>query len=132
MKTFLNIFSKTVLSIGAVLLSTTGTAWADNTETAAAERCLPVHTIRRTKVVDNQNILFYTYTRKVYINHLPHTCTDLTMGDTFKYATSQSQLCNVDTITVLHETGSGWIPGASCGLGMFEPTTDPEKTTTKQ
>jgi hypothetical protein len=37
------------------------------------------------------------------------------------YRTSLSQLCNVDIITVLQNVGFGFLPGASCGLGMFRP-----------
>lgn len=132
-----NIFSKPgiastmIFGIGAMLLSMAGTAWAETAGSTTAERCLSVAAIKRTKVIDDQNILFYTRNHKVYNNHLPYACAGLTVANTFKYATSQSQLCNVDIITVLHQISGGYMPGAACGLGLFEPTPDPEKTNQK-
>lgn len=117
---------KAAAAIGAAWLTLAGAAWAD-TAANSAERCLYVAAIKRTKVVDNQNILFYTRDHKVYNNHLPHACAGLAAANTFKYATSQSRLCNVDTITVLNQISGGYMPGATCGLGLFEPTADPEK-----
>lgn len=119
-----------IVGVGVALLALAGATWADNSDTAA-KRCLMVTTIQRTKVVDDQNILFYTHNHKVYNNHLPYACSGLTAANTFKYATSQSQLCNVDIITVLNPISGGYMPGAACGLGSFEPTTDPEKTKQK-
>jgi hypothetical protein len=125
----------TIFSVFLRFAAAVGVGWvwsmstfADAGRLMAAERCLAVATIKRTQIVDDQNILFYTRNHKIYNNHLAHSCAGLTIADTFKYATSQSQLCNVDFITVLHQTGSGWTPGASCGLGWFEPTPSPEKT----
>lgn len=42
------------------------------------------------------------------------------------YRTSLSQLCDLDMITVLNDFGSGFTPGASCGLGRFYPITKEE------
>lgn len=126
------VILKIAAGIGGVLLAMAGNAATDNADAAATKRCLMVTAIKRTKIVDDQNILFYTPDHKVYNNHLPHACNGLAAANTFKYETSLSQLCNVDFITVLHQTGDGYMAGASCGLGLFEPTTDPEKIQPKK
>jgi hypothetical protein len=35
------------------------------------------------------------------------------------YRTSLNQLCDLDVITVLDDSGFGLMPQASCGLGQF-------------
>jgi hypothetical protein len=111
-----------LLSVGAVH------AYGQKSDTTTAERCIPIKSIKQTKVVDDQNILFYVSGGKVYTNHLPHSCSGLASADTFKYKTSQSELCNVDVITVLNRTGGSLMPGATCGLGEFAPAAVQEET----
>jgi len=94
---------------------------------AKTEQCIPIMQIDHTKILDDQNVLFYMKNKKIYKNHLPNRCAGLKASDTFKYKTSQSQLCNVDIITVLNRTGGDFMPGPSCGLGLFEPYTPPPK-----
>lgn len=125
------------LALATALSVATGLTLADPTpvdttapamETAAkSDNCLPIHSIRRTKIVDDQNILFFTNDGKVYNNKLPHRCSGLASADTFSYKTSQNELCNVDVITVLHQTGGSYMNGPSCGLGNFAPTENPDK-----
>lgn len=97
---------------------------ADEAAAPEAERCIQIHSIRQTKVVDDQNVIFYTNNNRNYRNHLPYRCNGLAIADSFMYRTSQSQLCSVDVITVLNRMGSNFAPGPSCGLGMFEPLTE--------
>ena len=54
-------------------------------------------------------------------NTLPHSCPSLGFEKAFTYATSLSQLCSVDIISVIQQGGGPRI-GASCGLGTFVPT----------
>lgn len=116
--------AKTAVTICTAMLLTAAAVRADEQKSGGAtERCLPIKSIKQTKVVDDQNILFYVSGGKVYTNHLPHSCSGLASADTFKYKTSQSELCNVDVITVLHRAGGSLMPGASCGLGEFAPAT---------
>ena len=84
------------------------------------EQCVRLSSIDSTRVVDDQNILFYMKNGDVYRNELPRRCPGLAVEDTFMYRTSLNQLCNVDIITVLRSMGFGFQPGISCGLGMFE------------
>lgn len=114
------LFAALILS-----LATTGAsaaeAVADNTAAAGrTERCIPIRSIRQTKVIDDQTIVFYTAGNRNYRNRLPHSCSGLAIADSFSYRTSQSQLCSVDIISVLNRMGSDFAPGPSCGLGEFE------------
>ena len=113
--------SKRVAAVGGVLIACTATLALADAVPAKAELCIPVHQIQHTKILDDENILFYVNNNKAYQNHLPHPCNGLASAGTFEYRTSQSELCNVDIITVLNLIGSSFTRGPSCGLGQFEP-----------
>ncbi len=87
---------------------------------AKTENCIPLRSIRETRVRDDSTIDFYTNGGKIYRNTLPNSCPQLGFEESFSYATSLSQLCSVDIITVL-QRGGGLTRGASCGLGQFVP-----------
>ncbi|MBO9376071.1 hypothetical protein GG804_04785 [Sphingomonas histidinilytica] len=90
-----------------------------------AENCIPLRSIRNTRVRDDRTIDFYMTGGKVYRNVLPQSCPGLGFEERFGYATSLSQLCSVDIITVLRTPP---VPqGASCGLGKFQPITGAPK-----
>ncbi len=86
-----------------------------------AESCIPLSQISESRVRDDWTIDFRVGSRW-YRNTLPQRCYGLGFQQTFGYATSQAQLCNVDVITVL-QTGPGGGPRGSCGLGQFQPVT---------
>ena len=115
--------AKFALSIGIAAFAIIQGAYAEE----AAERCIPIKSIKRTKIVDDQTIAFYLNNGKIYNNRLPHRCPGLASANSFKYETAQSELCSVDLITALHQTAGQLTPGAGCGLGQFTPTDDPEK-----
>ena len=81
--------------------------------------CIPLNQIRETRVRDDQTIDFYMIGNKVYRNRLPNSCAELGFEERFSYATSLSELCSTDIITVLRE--APLMRGASCGLGQFSP-----------
>lgn len=111
-----------------VSLAAAGSYAADNPPPSAnGERCIQIKDIHRTEVVDDQNILFYLRNKKVYNNHLPQRCGGLAFDKTFKYETSQSQLCDVDLIYPLTYAGGNLMPGAACGLGVFVPVEPKDK-----
>lgn len=87
------------------------------------EHCLSLQRIRSTEVVDDRHIVFKMIGGGMYVNQLPHACPGLSFEDAFMYRPTLSQLCDLDTITVLQNRGFGFTPGISCGLGMFEPVT---------
>ncbi len=84
-------------------------------------RCVSLSQIRSTNVVDNSTIDFKMAGGKTYRNSLPHSCPGLKFEDRFLYRTSQSQLCNVDIVRVLHDYGGRLQEGVGCGLGKFQP-----------
>jgi hypothetical protein len=88
------------------------------------KNCINLNQIDHTDVVDDDTILFYMHGNEIYENDLPNKCPELRSEDRFMYRTSTSQLCNVDTITVLNDLGFGFRAGASCGLGKFAPISE--------
>ena len=87
------------------------------------EQCIQLNRIDRTEVIDDQNVLFRMRNGDTYLNQLPYRCPSLGFHESFMYRTSLNQLCNVDIITVLNDAGFGFLPGPSCGLGLFYPIT---------
>lgn len=90
------------------------------TPTGPAVSCIPLVGIRESQVRDDWTIDFRTAGDKWYRNTLPYRCSSLGFERAFSYATSLSQLCNTDIITVI-ATGGGGGPRGSCGLGSFQP-----------
>lgn len=92
------------------------------TPAGAPESCIRLIDIRETRVRDDRTIDFIMRGRdRVYRNTLPHACPSLGFEQRFSYATSLSQLCSADIITVLYV--GPLMRGASCGLGEFQPVT---------
>ncbi|MDG2512764.1 hypothetical protein P7B04_08660 [Sphingobium yanoikuyae] len=83
--------------------------------------CISISQIRSSSVRDDRTIDFEVSGKKIYRNTLPNSCPSLGFERRFSYRTSISQLCSVDIITVLFNAGPGLQPGASCGLGKFQP-----------
>ncbi|MEG3178324.1 hypothetical protein U1872_18940 [Sphingomonas sp. RB3P16] len=84
--------------------------------------CIPLTQIRETHVRDDRTIDFMLGGKTVYRNTLPFACPSLGFEERFSYATSLSQLCSTDTITVLYASPT-LSRGATCGLGQFQPVT---------
>ena len=82
--------------------------------------CISLSNIRSTKVVDGSTVDFTMNGNRVFRNHLPNACPGLSFDQSFAYAPTNNQLCNVDTITVIRQ-GGGPMRGATCGLGQFTP-----------
>lgn len=125
---------KTVI-IGSIyslpLLLAPAAAQQDNWENTPLEQreeklCISISQIDQTDVLDDYNIVFDMRGKSLFLNRLPNRCPSLKFEDTFTYATSTSQLCNVDIITVLRSTGGTFFRGPSCGLGKFVPVTAEE------
>ena len=94
-------------------------ALADDEE--SAKKCIPLYRISSVDVLDSQHIRFETHGGPDYMNTLPNKCPGLSKHDPIMYKTSLNRLCDLDTITVLNQIGSGFIQGATCGLGKFVP-----------
>jgi len=119
-------------SLGALMMTAAAPAKTHkeaNAEAIAAakpdgkpESCIPIRSIRETRVRSDSIIDFFTYGKKVYRVTLPQSCPRLGFEEAFSYSTSLSQLCSTDIITVLNRSGGG-INGPSCGMGEFQPVT---------
>lgn len=86
-----------------------------------AVNCIPLAQIRTSRVHDDSTIDFDMGGRKLYRNTLLNSCPGLGFEASFTYETSLSQLCSVDIIYVLRNTGAMLQRGAGCGLGKFVP-----------
>lgn len=98
----------------------------DPEDPATPQTCVQMQRIDHTRIIDDSNILFYMRGKTIYHNQLPYRCAGLKIAGTFMYRTSLNSLCNVDVITVLRQSGGGFSPGPSCGLGIFTPVTAEE------
>ena len=86
--------------------------------------CLALNRIRRTEVIDDSTIVFYSARREPYVNNLPRRCPGLKSNGRFSYEVAGSRLCDTDLITVLEDFGGRFAPGFPCRLGVFHPTND--------
>jgi len=85
------------------------------------QSCIPLRSIRQSLVRSDSIIDFRVANRKYYRVTLPQGCPGLNYERRFSYATSLSQLCSNDIITVLYQ--APLQRGASCGLSQFQPVT---------
>ena len=93
------------------------------TPNGAPRNCVPITQLRESLVRSDRVIDFRTTggRDRFYRVTLPQSCPGLGFERRFSYATSLSQLCAQDIITVLYQTGP--VRGASCGLAPFQPVT---------
>ena len=116
----------------AVMMAASACALADrHTEEEGplpegVENCLRLNSVDSIEILDEQHVLFYMRGGQIYNNHLARTCPGLRRNDTIMYRTTLNQLCSIDTFTVLERLGGGFMPGATCSLGKFYPTTRDE------
>ena len=114
----------------------------------AARSCLHHPSIKRTKVLNSQNILFVMRDDSMYRNALPKQCPGLQRNGTLSYTYSNnSDICAGSTFTVLQRVGVGtntvaytdpatnqhmslpapaFVPTFVCPMGLFIPTAEEE------
>ncbi len=83
-----------------------------------------LRSVRRTKIIDARNFLFFMRGGGVYHNILPRRCNGLAREDRFSYKTSFGRLCKLDHITILYNDPFGMREGISCSLGTFHKITE--------
>lgn len=90
--------------------------------TGEVERCLSLHRIHDTRIIDERHILFRIDVSHYYLNTLPRACTPLNLNRGFVIRTRLTKLCDVDWITVIEPPFNrhGHFQGPVCGLGHFE------------
>jgi hypothetical protein len=114
--------------LGSVAALSLASAAAQDDEEDSDEpvRCLSMNSIRQTKVLDDQRVLFIEGRDKMFLNRLDRECLGLFRNGTFTYKVQSgarhARLCDTDSITVLETTGRG----LNCGLGVFEPLSQAE------
>jgi len=112
-----------VASIGTSLAQDDANETDEDDRDLDSDHCVRINDIDKIDIVDADTLVFRMRGGKVYRNELPHRCPGLRTSDTLMYRASAGRLCSVDVFTVLEDWGFGFAPGASCGLGMFEPIT---------
>jgi hypothetical protein len=106
---------------GAILAPSSLIAQEDEPLDRTPVECVSTQSIDRTDVIDDQTIIFFMRGKRIFRNYLPRKCPGLEREDRFSYQTTNSRLCDIDTITVLEQFGSRLQPGFTCGLGEFHP-----------
>lgn len=83
--------------------------------------CLDVNRIDHTEVLNDRQILFYMYGKKIWLNTLSNRCTTLTRQDGFAWESSIPRYCdNLEIIRVIRT-------GEVCTLGAFTPYEKPAR-----
>jgi len=82
-------------------------------------RCIGMGSVQTTRIVDDDRLLFYARSGRIYLNSLDRTCVGLQRSGKFTYEVQSGarfvRLCGSDNLTVLETTGRGF----TCGLGDF-------------
>jgi hypothetical protein len=112
-----------LLACAFAALALCGAQRSSGQQAATEQSCLYMGDVRRTAIVDDNNILFYMRNGTVYQNHLRNTCFMLRSANRFTYgATTLRRLCVNDLIQVLPDASFGApIPMGTCNLGTYLP-----------
>ena len=115
--------SKSALLAGAIAaIALCGATRSSGQQAATEQQCVYMGDVRRTAILDDNNILFYMRNGTVYQNHLRNTCFMLRSANRFTYGSSpMRRLCVGDLIQVLPESsfGGAAFPMATCNLGSY-------------
>ncbi len=111
-----------------------GTVRAEDANLSGArpESCISLTRIKSSEVIDRSHMVFTMSNGSMYLNTLPYPCPGLSRNTPYLHRTSLNEICDLDIITVLNEGGGGFMPGASCGLGKFVPTSKEEVAALKE
>jgi hypothetical protein len=116
---------KPALLAGALaVVAAGGTTKSSSQDAAAVQTCLYMGEVRRTTILDDNNILFYMRNGTVYQNRLRNTCFMLHSTNLFTYGSSvMRRLCAGDIISVLSDSSFGGapFPMATCNIGNYVP-----------
>jgi hypothetical protein len=115
---------KSAVLAGAVAVAALcGTTRGSGQQAATEKNCVYMGDVRRTTILDDNNILFYMRNGTIYQNHLRNTCFMLRSTNRFTYdSTALRRLCVGDLIQVLPDASLGApVPLATCNLGSYLP-----------
>jgi hypothetical protein len=113
---------KPALLACALAVTALGNAPSSGQQAATEQSCVYMGDVRRTAILDDNNILFYMRNGTIYQNHLRNTCFMLRSANRFTYGSSAlRRLCVGDLIQVLPESSFGGapFPMATCNLGTY-------------
>ncbi len=96
-----------------------GAAPDEGTATGRPTQCLRISLIQKTKVVDDQTILFFMPAGKTYRATLDKPCPNLKFEDQWTYSSATNSLCPGQIITVRRRRAGG-MAGASCAIKRLE------------
>lgn len=100
---------------------------SDDEPSSVVQTCLNHPTIKRTKVLNDRNIVFITRDDTIYNNQLPRQCPSLKRGSLVNYGIEQSRLCAGGQFQVLWQLDMNrYAPAFVCQLGTFVPITEDE------
>ena len=85
------------------------------------QSCIPINTIRESRIRDDSTIDFIGNGDRAWRVSLGSRCPGLKSENRFTYETSLTQLCSTDIIYVLLDYGGRLQRGAGCGLAPFVP-----------
>jgi hypothetical protein len=92
-----------------------------------AQVCLDHPRIRRTRVLDERNIVFITRDKAIFNNQLPRECPSLNRSSLVSYPIENRRVCAGGSFQVLWQTGpNNYIPSFVCTLGYFVPISEGE------
>jgi hypothetical protein len=94
---------------------------------SAAQSCLAQPMIKRTKILNDRNIVFVARDDSIYNNQLPRQCPSLKRGSLVNYPIEHGRLCAGANIQLLWEASPrNYVPAFVCQLGLFVPITESE------
>jgi hypothetical protein len=109
---------------GAAAQAQTGAEEKDGEELGVATPCLNQPTIRRTRIINDRNIAFFTRDGKIYHNELLRECPSLRPRSVVNYSIANGRICQGTQFQVMWEAStSNFIPAFVCTLGAFVPIT---------
>ena len=112
----------TTLTLPLLVLAWSPNGNAQDEDPGADEetrRCISTRSIRRTRIVDDQNVLIYLSASNIYHNQLESACRGLKQVGTFSYSSSDGLLCTGDGIAAINSTVLDDVrPVPQCWLGV--------------
>lgn len=82
------------------------------------ERCLTLRSIRRTRILDDQHIVFEMPSDKLFLVRFKHRCMQLRRDSTLLFDVRGSRVCQLDTIRASNSFGVGSV-GPPCSIPGF-------------
>jgi hypothetical protein len=90
-------------------------------------RCLPHPSIKRTKILNDNSIVFVTRDDTIYNSTLPKECPSLKRDSLVHYGITNGRICAGDRFQILLEMSPrNYVPTFMCELGSFVPITADE------